>query len=311
VRAADAARATGTRPVDRLLGVYAVVAGGALLFPNDVPARGWLLALHAGAALLCFGLPPSRAIGRRLRAAAPAAFDLFRAWYPLALLPLMYTQLAVLNAAVHGGTYFDDRVIGWEQALFGGQPSRDLAAALPGLLLSETLHAAYLAFYPILYVPALAIWVRRSRADFELAVFTLLAVMTAHYVFFIYFPVQGPRYLFPPPTGPLENGFFHQLTHRLLEAGSSRGAAFPSSHVGGSVAVAIVALRLLPRLGIVLAVLALGVALGAVYGGFHYAIDALAGVVLALAVALPAPALFQWVARAKAPRVARAQPIRS
>ena len=89
------------------------------------------------------------------------------------------------------------------------------------------------------------------------------------------FPVQGPRYFGPPegvPDGPMR-----RLTLLILENGSSRGAAFPSAHMSIMTAQAVLALRLQPKLGALLTLGMLGVGVGAVYGGFHYAVDMAAG----------------------------------
>jgi membrane-associated phospholipid phosphatase len=56
-------------------------------------------------------------------------------------------------------------------------------------------------------------------------------------------------------------------------------------------------LTLLPRLAPVIGVLTIGLALGAIYGGFHYAIDALAGAVLGTIVYLLARPLYARLAR--------------
>jgi membrane-associated phospholipid phosphatase len=84
-------------------------------------------------------------------------------------------------------------------------------------------------------------------------------------------------------------GEMYQLAHRLLEAGSSRGAAFPSSHVGVAVAQTLLTIRFLPRLAPLIGLLTAGLALGAIYGGFHYATDVAAGVLLGVAAFLAAP----------------------
>jgi membrane-associated phospholipid phosphatase len=288
-------------PVDRLIGAYAVISGGALLFAHRPASWPLLAVLHLAAALIGFGAPPAAWLWSRLAARAPRVAELLAGWYPLLLVPALYSELAVLNQAVFGGAYFDSLVIGWEQWLFGGQPSREWAVAAPWLWLSEPLHAAYLAYYPLIYGPPLGLWLAGRRSDFEICVFTLMLVFFAHYVFFIYFPVQGPRYLFPPHAGGLEDGFFHGLAHRLLEAGSSRGAAFPSSHVGVAVAQVIVVARVAPRFALLLAALAGALAAGAVYGGFHYAIDAVAGALLGGAAALAAPALYRRLRRMERP----------
>jgi membrane-associated phospholipid phosphatase len=287
------------------MAVYAILSGAVLLLPNRPAIWPALAFFHLALAWLALDWPRAAHLRTRVVSAFPRGTHVLRAWYPLLLLPILYTELEVLNISVHGGRMFDGWVQVWEEALFGGQPSRDWARAMPSLLLSEPLHAAYMMYYPLLYAPALAIWLRRPRADFELAVFTVMLAFVAHYIFFIYFPVEGPRYRFDAPTGGIENGIFYRLAHRLLEAGSSHGAAFPSSHVGASAAVSIAALRSWPPSGPLLGLLTIGVALGAVYGGFHYAVDVIAGLLLGVVMALVAPEVYRRLQRrARVPAVA-------
>lgn len=280
-------------PVDRLLGVYAIVAGAALLFPHR-PSNWWLFALcHAVAVIVGFGMRPFRAIWDWLIARWPGAVTAIGDFYPVFLVPLLYSELPPLNKSVWDGRYLDPVIMRIEEAIFGGQPSFELARALPVLPLSEILHAAYLSYYLIIFVPPFLIWWRSGTFALRNAVFALMLTFLAHYLFFIWFPVQGPRYLFPAPDGGLERGAVYRLAHAILEAGSSRGAAFPSSHVGVAVAQTLIAWRWLRPLAIPLAILATGLALGAIYGGFHYATDALAGAVLGATMTFVAPALYR------------------
>jgi membrane-associated phospholipid phosphatase len=46
-----------------------------------------------------------------------------------------------------------------------------------------------------------------------------------------------------------------------------------------------VALRWQPRVGLIAAIATIALSIGAVYGGFHYAVDVLAGAVLGVALA--------------------------
>jgi membrane-associated phospholipid phosphatase len=269
-------------PLDRLFSIYLVLAALALIFPHRPAAWPLLLAVHL---LVLAFMWPAQPIERALRRAGPRVRKMVRTsadWGPLLLIPVLYTELAVLNRAVHDGAYFDDLIIRWEQALFRGQPSREWAAAAPDLWLSEALHFAYLSYYFIIFVPPLLLFLRGRTADFRFCAFAVMLSFFAHYMFFIFFPVQGPRYLFPAPGGEIAGGFFYQLAHRLLEAGSSQGAAFPSSHVGVSVTQTLITLHLLPALAPVIGVLTAGLAIGAIYGGFHYAIDAAAGLLLGM-----------------------------
>lgn len=280
----------GRIPMNRLFAAYMTVSAVAAFFPQR--GRGWqlLVLAHLGAGLLVLGRAPFRRLVTALRRRAPALQGLVADWYPLLLIPLLYGELEPLNRAIYGGQYFDELIIHWEAILFGGQPSQALAAAFPSLLLSEVLHAAYLSYYLIIFGPPLYLYLSGRREAFRQATLALMLVFFLHYLFFIYFPVQGPRYLFPAPGGVVASGFFYQLAHRILEAGSSQGAAFPSSHVGVAFAQAALMVRYLPRTAPLLFVAATALALGAIYGGFHYATDAVAGLVLGLvgtAVALP------------------------
>jgi membrane-associated phospholipid phosphatase len=273
--------------------VYAAVTGVALAFPSRPAAWPLLALVHLAAAALGFGLPPARRAWTACALRFPRAARIIGDWYPLVLLPAIYLELALLNRAVFAGRYFDDLVMGWEQAVFRGQPSRELASAAPVRWLSEPLHAAYLSYYLIVLVPPVVLAAQRRWDAFREAVFTLMLAFFAHYLFFVFLPVQGPRYLFAPPGGDATEGPASLLAHRVLAAGSSQGSAFPSSHVGVSVAQCANALRFFPRTAPLLVLLTVGLGVGAVYGGFHYAIDAIAGLALGTACAIAGPPLYR------------------
>lgn len=279
-------------PIDRLFAAYAIFSMVALVFPSRPAAWPVLAVLHIAAAAMGFGVAPIArgwdAFARRWPRAARVIGD----WYALILIPALYAEVGALNRSMHGGQYFDAIVLGWEGTVFGGQPSQSWADAVPNLFLSEILHAAYLSYYLIIYIPPLILYARGQRAAFRQVVFAIMLTFFVHYVVFIAFPVQGPRYLFPAPAGAIEGGAFYQLAHLVLEVGSSRGAAFPSSHVGIALAQALLARRYLPSLALPIGILASGLALGAVYGGFHYAIDTVVGAVVGVLAVLAAPRLF-------------------
>jgi membrane-associated phospholipid phosphatase len=303
VAALESAAIPRRRPIDLLLGVYAIVASSALLFPHRPATWPFFLLAHAAFSLACLQLPPMRYVTTYITARKPRLAAFLADWYPLLLLAAFYLELGPLNRAVHNGHYFDAIVSNWEQSLFGAHPSSEWAAHMPFLWLSETLHIAYISYYFILYLPAIAIWFRKGPPAFRETIFSLMLVFVVHYVFFIYFPVQGPRYLFPAPQGGIETGFFYRIAHFVLEVGSSQGAAFPSSHVGASAAIAIALLRHLPRAAPPVILLTLGVAAGAVYGGFHYALDVTTGLTLGIVLGCASPALYRLLQKATSERV--------
>lgn len=193
---------------------------------------------------------------------------------PLLLGPFLYVELRWLIPGT-GRPHHDALVIAWERSLFGGTPSSAWAPAMPWPVLSELLHLAYASYYAIVLVPPIVLYVRGKRSAFSATMLALTIVYGACFTTYLIFPVDGPRYLVGPanaPIGPMRTFVLH-----LLEKGSSRGTAFPSSHVAAAVVASLCALAFQRRLGIVVAVLTVGLAFGTVYGGFHYGVDALVG----------------------------------
>jgi membrane-associated phospholipid phosphatase len=65
---------------------------------------------------------------------------------------------------------------------------------------------------------------------------------------------------------------------------SHRANTFPSGHTAGSFAVAFAVIPFAPVAGLGLLAIASGIAIGCVSGRYHYAVDVVAGVVLAIAI---------------------------
>ncbi len=202
--------------------------------------------------------------------------------YPLLVMPALYAELPTLIVA-GGRPMQDSTVVGWEQSLFRGQPARDLAEAHPSAALSNTLHLAYFCYYFLIFAPPIVLLLRGRRREFRQTVFALVAVFAVGFLAFIAFPVEGPRYLWPPQPAPPDQPV-RALVLRILAAGSSRGTAFPSSHVGVAVVQTMYALRFQPAVGYACLALTIGIAAGAVYGGFHYGMDVVAGAAYGLIV---------------------------
>lgn len=267
---------------DDLLAAYLAATG--LLAAGTLTPTGWLLAAaHAagiGAVIWLSRRPlPGGTVGR-----------FFRIFLPVAVTPLLYTELATLNQLVVSG-YLDATVRAWEAALFGLQPSVAWARAWPWLPVSELLHLGYVSYY--LVVPAAAVAVYRAAGDrgLERAAVTVGLAFFLCYLCFAVFPVAGPRYEFARIDGPPARGPVFAVVHGVLEAGSSKGTAFPSSHVAAATAALLACLRDARRAFRWLLVPVVLLTLGTVYGRFHYAIDALAG----LAVAWTAWAATPWL----------------
>ncbi len=232
----------------------------------------WLLAGDALSLVLLELLERARGTGRL---AAVVAL-----WYPYLLVSAYYGQLGVIGldaARVH-----DHTIQHLESALFGGQPSLAWNDRMVAPVFAWIFNLGYLAHYGIIIAVPLWLWIRAGRAASERAVFAVALTFYLCFACYALYPVAGPGYVFPPVTGPVSEVLPARLVRAVLEGGSSYGTAFPSSHVAASWCAVLVCFRDARRLAIGLAPVALLLAAGTVYGQYHYAVDALAGGVMAV-----------------------------
>ena len=269
------------------------MAAAALVFPHRPAAWPILLAVHVGLVYLLFtGLRPLRRAADASEPGPTAGVAKFLIhWYPLLLIPFLYWELPILNSAVWGGRIFDATVQGWEHAVFGGQPALQLWRDWDSVVLSELLHLAYLSYYPILYLFPVVVYHKRGDEALHGTLFAMMLGFAVHYTVFIFFPVEGPYFVYPAPGEPASTGIFYAAVHFVLGSGASAGTAFPSSHMALSTVQTGNALRFLRPATPILAVCVVGIGVGAVYASIHYAIDMVVGLAAGIALTMAAPAV--------------------
>jgi membrane-associated phospholipid phosphatase len=76
----------------------------------------------------------------------------------------------------------------------------------------------------------------------------------------------------------------HWLATQMVQNLTTRANTFPSGHAAGSLAVGLALVGALPWAGAMLLLIAAGICVGCVVGRYHYVMDVVAGVALALAV---------------------------
>jgi membrane-associated phospholipid phosphatase len=256
--------------------VYVAIATAALLaFPGgDRASWNWLLIAHGLIVALVLLAPAARdagALGRFLGE-----------WYPMLLLGGLYAEVGVVNVTL--GYQHDQAIQRLEAWVFGSQLSYRWIRDMPNPAFSWLMHACYLAYYAILYASPLGLWFAGRRDAARRTIFAVMVTFYFCYVVFLFFPVAGPRYAFDLAHNAATEVWPARAVQWLLDRGDSWGAAFPSSHVAAAVVAALCALRYWRPLGLVLTPFTLGLVLSVVYGQFHYAVDAVAGLFVASAV---------------------------
>ena len=191
---------------------------------------------------------------------------------------------------------------GCEQAVFGCQPALLFAQKVPWGWFSELMCMGYISYFPMMTILLIYYFFYRYN-EFLKAAFVLLGAFFIFYVIFIFLPVTGPQFYYLA-VGPEKiaagvfpnlgdwflthsermavpgwtDGFFYHLLEMAHNAGERPTAAFPSSHVGITTVVMLLAHHTHCR-KLVLGMLPFYIlmCLSTVYILAHYAIDALTG----------------------------------
>jgi len=254
-----------------------VVIAVSIVRARENPAIWWVALGHLLLLilLLLFQTPNLGRFGRTARTVAP-----------IVLLLALYGALDVINGFGSRPTH-DAIVQGAEQALFGMQVSHRWWQLAPSRLASAIGHAAYFGYYVIVPFPIALFLLRHDQAAARRSVFTIVTAFVFCYLWFIFFPVAGPYYVFPRPAAWFTANLPARMVYGMLSGGSSFGAAFPSSHVAGTWAAVAATARETPGWGALLALPALLLTVGVVYCQMHYGVDAIAGLgVAALAIVI-------------------------
>ena len=191
-----------------------------------------------------------------------------------------------------------------DQDLFGFQPALLFHQWAPWPWFSELMCLGYASYYPLLVVVTLFYFFLRPR-EFQMASFVILTSFFVYYVIFVLVPVTGPQYyylaagidqiaqgVFPDvgtwfrthtealPIPGWADGVCYQLVESAHAAGERPTAAFPSSHVGVTTILMLLALHTRNgRFFMLLLPFYVLMCLATVYIQAHYAVDAIAGLV--------------------------------
>ncbi|MDE0622947.1 MAG: phosphatase PAP2 family protein [Bryobacterales bacterium] len=282
------------RPAELILaGYFAYTAALSFLFPLASPIRLQVIgtSLVALTALYRLGRFPARFVP-----------EILRTTLPLPGVLLAYQQIG-LFAQPQSSHSLERSWVYWDRLLLSDwgltQAIDSTGALLPGAL--ELLYLLTYAAAPAA-LAILAASGRLVRSDRLLACFAASAVSA--YALYPFFPSEPPRTIFPGELASSVDTVFRQVNWWILGKAGIHTSVFPSGHVASAFGAGIGLLLALPErkvYGIALIVVGAGIAVATVYGRYHYAVDALAGLLVACLASLLCWALFRrWNGRASA-----------
>ena len=185
--------------------------------------------------------------------------------------------------------------------LFGCQPSLVFDQLCSGILWREAFNMGYWLYYPMIITVSLFYFFCRPK-EVERCTFVIMASFFIFYLIYIFLPVAGPQFYFPvigeelaavglypeignyfdlhPEISIAQEGkgaLFTELVGMAQSTGERPTAAFPSSHIGVSTVLMLLAFRAKKSLAAIMFPVYVLLCCATVYIKAHYLVDAIAG----------------------------------
>jgi membrane-associated phospholipid phosphatase len=206
------------------------------------------------------------------------AIRLFRIGYPLLVSGYFYSETVYYNKLIVDN--IDPLLFNIESAIFKMQPSLEFSAYFSNKLISEIMYFGYFSYYLLIIGFILFIFFR-NRNYFSEAVFKLSASFFIFYLIFSLIPSAGPQFYFSYPENVLPDAYiFHHVMHFIQQTAEQPTGAFPSSHVGISLIILILAKKNSPQFFSFSWPFVVILILSTVYIKAHYAIDIIGGIII-------------------------------
>jgi membrane-associated phospholipid phosphatase len=222
----------------------------------------------------------------------------FRMAYVQGLYVLYFTESIWLSQLMFGGASLDPFFARLDYLIFRFQPSIEFSRHLEGSgLVNEVFFFSYFFYYALVSTGVWFLFARRRYREAARMLFIISAAFFVLYVWFIFFPVKGPKYYFEQLHevwySNFKGYFFTRVMKETFNNTNLGGAAFPSSHV----ALAIISIVLNWRYNRFVVPIYLPLTLllfvSTIYLYAHYFVDIPAGVVAGIILWFTVPRLMR------------------
>jgi membrane-associated phospholipid phosphatase len=200
-----------------------------------------------------------------------------RDWIPLVYVLIGYRLPALFVTTTN--QRFERTLLAWDHRWFGIRDATEVSKRASGVVI-EVLELAYLFCYPMIPAGFACLYTSGLRDEADRFWIAVLLAVFACYGMLPWLPTRPPRAVAGEPAR--SSVLIRRLNLRVLGVASIQLNTFPSGHAAAAAATALAVGARLPLAGVVLGLLALGIAIGSVVGRYHYAADALAGGVVGI-----------------------------
>lgn len=256
---------------------YLVIIGLlATVFAERIPQWWWYPLTHAmlvlALGIFLLRLPPR-----------PTGWARFvRWWYPALLISFIFNELQCLVHPINP-IDIDAQLMAIDYALLGVHPTIWFERLMVPWV-TEYMQLAYVTFYFLPFILCTPLYRQGQFLAFRVSLCALLLSYYISYLLYFLTPARGPRfYLAEDHTLPLTGLWLTTPLQAILDAleGVQRDA-FPSGHTAIAITVLAMAARYQRRLFYPLLVITVSLMISTVYLRYHYVIDVIAGVLLAV-----------------------------
>ncbi len=203
---------------------------------------------------------------------------------PLALVITAYREMDWFTPAIQTHRLENTWIV-WDRWLLDGWHWRPVIEAA-GALFPSYFELCYLLVYAVAPVSVAALFLNERRDRMNQFWLAYLAGTLGAYALFPYFPSEPPRIVFPGTDLPHVVTDLRLFNLYIVGGYGIHSSVFPSAHVSSAMSAAWGLRATIPErrwIGRLMAFYALSVAIGAIYGRYHYAIDTVAGLAISLA----------------------------
>jgi membrane-associated phospholipid phosphatase len=270
-------------PVDKvILGYFAFAAMLIAVWWNALADAPWLLAAHIlGTALLIFEI---------VRPNFTSWF--FRHWYPLVYVAFCYKEMALLIPAIRH-TDADEWLARLDRAIWHANPTVWLER-IANPPLTEFLQIVYTLFVPVVLLIAFLLWNKQRYTEFQYYAFLIALGYLVSYVGYLIVPARGPRFLLKDlQHAPLQGlWLFQGMQNTLDRLESAHYDCFPSGHTELTILAWWSSRKFTKSLFLPYFAYTLSIIFATVYLRYHYTVDIVGGVLVAVILIVTAPGIY-------------------
>jgi membrane-associated phospholipid phosphatase len=235
----------------------------------------WPLALHSRIKAILIGV-----IGIAVTATSVATPAILHDWLPVPLMALAYWQSG----------WFFTKANPRLQSLFENSERKILALLRIDLArwartwIGGLLELAYVFCYPVVPLGLGSLYL--SGFGNAAAEYWAIVLLSAYpcYVLLPFIQLLPPRLIEGTDASANRSRSLRRFNLWLVRRVTHQANTFPSGHVAASAGIALALLRFTPAAGLVFAVIAAGIAAGCIVGRYHYIVDVIAAVALAVTI---------------------------